>query len=118
MNKLIFCLALAVISSLSFGQETRSINQDYLTSSELKLSNDWMITIANQQAIIKNGRITNKSSKSSRRIDLELFLSASPIELSSGKITGYSMSEFDLKSIKGNSSMAGVNIQFENKEMP
>ncbi len=117
MKKIILFFTI-VVSNLAFGQEILSINQNDLANSTLKLSHDWMLEIDNQQATIKNGKISNSSSQSSGKMNLELYFSSAPLDLNSDQMEGFLVSTFNLKAIKGNSSFAGVNIQFKDQKIP
>jgi len=118
MNKLFLCITIMVMSGLAFGQQIRTIKQDDLANSKLKLSQDWRLTIENQKVAIKNGRISNASSQPSGKMNLELFFSPAPLDLNSEKINGYPVSSFEISGTGGNSALAGVNILFETKQIP
>lgn len=120
MKNFILSITLLVISGLSFAQDLESIifNPAELKDSQLKLSKNWQLEIEKQIVSIKNGRISNQSSKNSERMTLELYFCPTIPDLYSGEIQGYPISSFSFKGINANSSIAGVSIQFADQNLP
>lgn len=121
MKKIFLTAAFVLcVSNVVSAQELQSVNYTttQINESKLTLSENWRALIENNSVMIYNGNIKNESSDNAKNLNVELYLTPKDSEQTAGTIQGYHLTKVPFKTVAKNSSLAGVNIKSEIKQIP
>ena len=121
MKKQLFAIAfVSMLANFLFAQELKSVNYstNEMNESKMMLSENWSTQIQDNEVLIYNGNIKNGSNSTIKNLNIELYLSPKDAKKTAGVINGYALTSVPFKSIAKNSSLVGVNIKSEVKEIP
>lgn len=121
MKKIFLTAAFVLcVSNVVSAQELQSVNYttNQINESKLVLSENWRAFIENNSVLIYNGNIKNESSDNAKNLNVELYLAPKDSEAIAGTIQGYHLTKVPFKNVAKNSSLVGVNIKSDVKQIP
>ncbi len=106
--------------TILFGQDLEKINYsgNINQDSKVKLSENWIASIKDNNVLIYNGSIQNETDRNVKNLELKLYLVPQIVVNNPNEMEGYLVSAVPIKNVSKNSSLVGVNIKNSLTQVP